>query len=150
MLASRFGPGKHFAQRFVRELPIGNRNDVADFGRSTSYAHFETKDGLLAEMRRKMFDHIFEGVNKYCVTHPTLAIESLDGKARAGRFEHISEQEEGILLGGDMRIMMRLNACILERPARKETCGPSSRIADHPARSTARSDGSGYPTKLAA
>ncbi len=54
MLASRFGPGKHFAQRFVRELPVGNRNDVADFGRSTFYAHFETKDGLLAEMRRKI------------------------------------------------------------------------------------------------
>ena len=73
-----------------------------------------------------------------------------NGGGRTGRFEHISEQEEGILLGGDVRIMTRLNACILERPARKEACEPSSRIVRHPTKRAVRSVGSVYPTKLAA
>ncbi len=52
----------------------------ADVGRSTFYAHFETKDELLDQMCREIFDHIFEGVNEHCVTHPTLVTESLEGK----------------------------------------------------------------------
>ncbi len=54
--------------------------DRADVGRSTFYAHFETKDELLDQMCREIFDHIFEGVNEQCVTHPGLVTQSLEGK----------------------------------------------------------------------
>ena len=54
--------------------------DRADVGRSTFYAHFETKDELLDQMCREIFDHIFEGVNEQCVTHPGLVTKSLEGK----------------------------------------------------------------------
>jgi AcrR family transcriptional regulator len=53
--------------------------DRADIGRSTFYAHFETKDELLDQMCVEMFDHIFEGVNAQCVTHSTLETNDLEG-----------------------------------------------------------------------
>lgn len=51
----------------------------ADIGRSTFYAHFETKDELLNQMCAEMFDHIFEGVNEQCTTHFGLQTTSLNG-----------------------------------------------------------------------
>ena len=67
----------------------------ADIGRSTFYAHFETKDDLLREMCREMFDHIFKGVNEYCVTHPNLVTESLEGKL-AHLLYHMRDTHSGV------------------------------------------------------
>ena len=67
----------------------------ADVGRSTFYAHFETKDDLLDQMCRDMFDHIFEGVNEYCVTHPTLVTESIEGKL-AHLLYHLRDTHSGV------------------------------------------------------
>ena len=95
-------------------------------------------------------NHIFEGVNEHCVTHPTLAIESLDGKLAQGASNISPSRRRGSCSEGDVRIMTRLNACVLERPARKEACEPSSRIVRHPTKRAVRSVGSVYPTELAA
>ena len=67
----------------------------ADVGRSTFYSHFETKDDLLDQMCRDMFDHIFEGVNEYCVTHPTLVTESIEGKL-AHLLYHLRDTHSGV------------------------------------------------------
>ena len=47
---------KRYEQITVQEIL-----DEADVGRSTFYAHFETKDMLLEAMCSEIFDHIFEG-----------------------------------------------------------------------------------------
>ena len=56
----------------------------ADIGRSTFYAHFETKEDLLDDMCTDMFAHVFEGVNEYCVGH-----EDLDALDLAGKLAHL-------------------------------------------------------------
>ena len=83
------------AQQHYSAVTVAQIIDRADVGRSTFYAHFETKDDLLAEMCREMFDHIFEGVNEYCVTHPNLVTESLEGKL-AHLLYHLRDTHSGV------------------------------------------------------
>lgn len=67
----------------------------ADIGRSTFYAHFETKDELLNQMCAEMFAHIFEGVNEHCVTHANLQTESLTG-VLAHLLYHLRDSHSGV------------------------------------------------------
>ena len=61
------------ASAHYRDITVAQIIERADIGRSTFYAHFETKDDLLEQMCVEMFDHIFEGVNEHCVTLQTCA-----------------------------------------------------------------------------
>lgn len=83
------------SEEHYRSVTVAQVIDRADVGRSTFYAHFETKDDLLDEMCREMFDHVFEGVNEYCVTHPKLATESLEGKL-AHLLYHLRDAHSGV------------------------------------------------------
>lgn len=72
-------------EELVEEHPYGSISvaqiiERADIGRSTFYAHFETKDELLKNLCTEMFDHIFEGVNTHCVTHRALDDGDLEGR----------------------------------------------------------------------
>ena len=67
----------------------------ADIGRSTFYAHFETKEDLLDDMCSDMFGHVFEGVNAYCVGHEDLADMSLAGKL-AHLLYHLRDSYNGV------------------------------------------------------
>ncbi len=49
---------KHYNQITVQEII-----DTADVGRTTFYAHFETKDYLLRELCRELSDHMIESAN---------------------------------------------------------------------------------------
>lgn len=41
-------------------ITVGEIIDRADVGRATFYAHFETREFLLKELCRELFDHVFE------------------------------------------------------------------------------------------
>lgn len=83
------------SQEHYQAVTVAQIIGRADIGRSTFYAHYETKDDLLDEMCREMFDHIFEGVNEYCVTHPDLATEDLAGKL-AHLLYHLRDTHSGV------------------------------------------------------
>ena len=49
------------SRKRYEQITVQDILDEADVGRSTFYAHFETKDMLLEAMCNEIFDHIFEG-----------------------------------------------------------------------------------------
>jgi len=61
---SRLLARKHFNSITVQEII-----DEADVGRSTFYAHFETRDDLLRQMCSEIFGHIFAEVQSREKTH---------------------------------------------------------------------------------
>ncbi len=67
----------------------------ADIGRSTFYAHFETKEDLLDDMCADMFSHVFMGVNEFCVGHEDLRDLDLQGKLAHLLF-HLRDNYSGV------------------------------------------------------
>lgn len=67
------------AHEHYRSITVAQIIERADIGRSTFYAHFETKDDLLDQMCLEIFEHIFEGVNEHCTTHADLQAVGLGG-----------------------------------------------------------------------
>ena len=59
--------------------------DAADIGRSTFYAHFDTKDDLLRALCTEIFEHVFSHELHKEATHDF----SGDGSALSGRITHI-------------------------------------------------------------
>ena len=55
---------KHFNKITVDEII-----QLADVGRATFYAHFETKDFLLKDLCAELFDHLFDADNKFNIFH---------------------------------------------------------------------------------
>ena len=80
----------HYSQITVAQII-----DRADIGRSTFYAHFETKDDLLDQMCNEMFEHVFEGVNEECITHANLQASDLKGVI-AHLLYHLRDTHRGI------------------------------------------------------
>jgi Transcriptional regulator len=94
---------KLLKKKKFEELTVQDIIDEANIGRSTFYSHFETKDQLLEEMCREMFEHVFS----HDLTPESGHDFSGGHKGIADRLTHvlyhIKEHKENIsaILGGE-------------------------------------------------
>ncbi len=51
------------SKKNFNDITVGEILEIADIGRATFYAHFETKDFLLKALCSELFDHIFSDKN---------------------------------------------------------------------------------------
>jgi len=84
---------KHFNQ-----ITVGEIIDLADIGRATFYAHFETKDFLLKELCEERFDHVFEASAGKDNTHKHIFDCNATGSAFLHLLKHIQKNDNHILL----------------------------------------------------
>lgn len=67
------------SQKSFSKITVQEIIDAANVGRTTFYAHFETKDDLLREMCTEIFDHVFSDTLQAENTHDfSLATEKPD------------------------------------------------------------------------
>lgn len=117
--------------------------DEADVGRTTFYAHFETKDDLLRALCEELFGHIIDSAMDCTHTHGL----SMDGNTPEPVFchllQHLQENDYnilGLLSGESSEIFMRyfkdsLNGLVytqfIDRPDRKRTELPDDFLVNH-------------------
>ena len=79
------------------QITVGEIIALADIGRATFYAHFETKDFLLKEFCRELFCHIFDTENPTEHTHRH--IFNCDGADSVflHLFQHLQKNDNNIL-----------------------------------------------------
>lgn len=71
--------------------------DAADIGRTTFYAHFETKDDLLKELCAELFDHIIQSATDSTHTHGLYSDGGAPESVFCHLFQHLAENGNNIL-----------------------------------------------------
>lgn len=71
--------------------------DTANIGRSTFYAHFETKDELLRAVCKKLFDHIIDSAMDNAHTHGLYSNEEAPRSVFCHLLHHLKENDNNIL-----------------------------------------------------
>lgn len=85
------------AQKSYSRLTVQEIIDEANIGRSTFYAHFESKDELLREMCTDLFAHVFSGSLHSEKTHD-FSLKSKDPEAMIAHIlYHLRDNKKNIL-----------------------------------------------------
>ena len=97
---SRLLEDKSYSRITVQEIIDG-----ADVGRSTFYSHFPTKDDLLSELCREMFDHVFSPSLEKETTHDFSGEEGDTEKELVHMLYHIRENDTPRILKGESGVL---------------------------------------------
>ena len=78
------------SKKNFNDVTVGEIIELADVGRATFYAHFETKDFLLKDLCAELFDHIFHAEPTENAHH--VALFHCDGQSEdfSHLFRHIT------------------------------------------------------------
>ncbi len=71
--------------------------DEANIGRSTFYAHFETKDDLLKELCKELFGHIIDSAIDCTHTHGLYSDNSIPKSVFCHLLQHLEENDNNVL-----------------------------------------------------
>lgn len=85
------------SEKNISRITVGDVIERADVGRSTFYAHFETKDYLQKELCKELFCHIFDSANDHPNGHRHIFECNAPDSAFLHLFRHIYKNDNNIL-----------------------------------------------------
>lgn len=85
------------AQKSYNRVTVQEIIDAADVGRTTFYAHFETKDDLLKELCGELFDHIMQSAADCTHTHGLYSDSDAPESVFCHLLQHLQENDNNIL-----------------------------------------------------
>lgn len=84
------------SKKDYEHITIGEIIENADVGRTTFYAHFETKDFLLKELCEELFCHILDALNDKCEHKHIFDCKAPDS-VFLHLFQHLQKNDNNIL-----------------------------------------------------
>ena len=85
------------AEKSYNKITVQDIIDTANVGRTTFYAHFETKDDLLRELCEELFDHIIGSAMDCTHTHGLYSDGSAPESVFCHLLQHLRENDSNIL-----------------------------------------------------
>ena len=85
------------AEKSYSRITVQDIIDAADVGRTTFYAHFETKDDLLKELCGELFGHIISSAKDCTHTHGLYSGGNAPESVFCHLLQHLQENENNIL-----------------------------------------------------
>lgn len=85
------------SKKNYNSISVSEIIELADVGRTTFYAHFETKDFLLKELCEELFDHIIESALGFEKSHYHYGCKCESNEVFEHLFHHLSENDGNIL-----------------------------------------------------
>ena len=129
------------AKKSYNKITVQEIIDAADVGRTTFYAHFETKDDLLKELCTELFGHIMDAAGDASHTHGLYPDADRPESVFCHLLQHLQENDHnilGLLSGESGELFMRYfkesleNLLIMEYPDQLGRSGlPRDFVVNH-------------------
>lgn len=88
---------KLLSKKSYDRITVGEIIECADVGRTTFYAHFETKDYLLKELCKELFCHIFDSTGKGRSDHKHIFKCDAPSSVFLHLLQHLQRNDHNIL-----------------------------------------------------